>query len=485
MKFFKWLTRNVGLDTATSSAVLARMWSLLSGPITLLLVIKHLSPEEQGYLGVFESIVAVRIFVELGLSTVLMQFVSHERGQLTIDREGNLEGPHEHRVKIASLLKNAALWYSVLSLVLFAVLWLGGNMFFNSTAGSATGIGWQLPILLISINTACSLVMQPFFGVLEGMGRISEFFVVGLATSILTSLSLWLSLSLGLGLISIPISAFFGLLPSGVSLFRWRRLFRTLLGTPVRKNEGINWKKEILPLQIRTAVTAILGYFIFNLTMPMVFAILGSVAAGQLGQTFRLTAMILGLSNAWILTRSATYGRLISTGLYSDLAVLFRKSIVLAVVVSILGCLALTLPLWAATKLHAESLPASLGFLGVILRTISEVSSRLGSLSVILALGANTILSAFIYGLQAFVRAHRKEPFIPNAVVAAITVPLITYIGARYGGLEILVWSYFARTLLIELPLTVWVFNRSSCIKLNRIFSPENFHNDNSIKASN
>jgi hypothetical protein len=461
--------RLIGLDKATAAAVLARAWSLLSGPVTLLMIIHALTPEEQGYIGVFESIVAIRIFVELGLSTVLMQFVAHERGVLNACTISGLEGPKNNQVKVASLLKSAVIWYSVLSILLFFILWLGGSYYFSTNSAAHSNINWQWPILLLSINTAISLIMQPFFGILEGMGKISEFFFVGLISSILMSLSLWGSLAADLNLMAIPISAFAGILPGIVCLIRWRKLFVNLFRTKIPFGEGINWKQDVLPLQIRTAITAILGYFIFNLTMPMIFAMLGSVAAGQFGQTFRLTAMVLGLANAWILTRAALYGRLISLGAKDDLIVIFRRSIIISVVVSVIGCVALAIPLLAANYIHLLTIPEFAGSIEPMLLLIAKIPIRLGSNSVMIALAINTVLCAFVYGMQSFVRAHRKEPFIPNAIIAAITVPLITYLGAHHGGLEWVAWGYFTRTLLIELPLTMWIFNRASSVRLREI----------------
>jgi hypothetical protein len=461
------------MDTATSSAVLARTWSLLSGPVTLIMIVRFLSPEEQGYLGIFESIVAIRIFMELGLSTVLMQFIAHERGSLKLDRKTGLSGEKNHLLKVASLLKTASKWYLLMSLILFFAIWITGRYYFSRTNGDHSNIHWEIPLLLISINTALSLLMQPFFGVLEGMGKIAEFFIVGLASAVLMSLSLWISLAMNLDLLAMPIAAFMGLIPAVVCIFRWRHLFKKLLTTVVLDGEGISWMKEVLPLQMKTAFTAVLGYFIFNLTLPIVFAVLGSVAAGQLGQSLRLMAMVLGLSNAWILTRAALYGRMISQDSKSELTDIFRHSIIAAVVVAILGCGLLAIPLWCASKVNTEILPLSLDWLVPIVETISEVPSRLGSSSVMIALACNTILCALIYGLQSFVRAHRKEPFIPNAIVAALTVPLITYVGAINFGLEGVAWGYFMRSIVIELPLTLWLFHKNSCIDFRSILGAE------------
>ena len=73
------LLRRVGIDRAVGFAVLGRAWSALAGLVTLVLMTRCLSPEQQGYYVTFGSVLATAVFFELGLALVLMQFASHER----------------------------------------------------------------------------------------------------------------------------------------------------------------------------------------------------------------------------------------------------------------------------------------------------------------------------------------------------------------------------------------------------------------------
>jgi hypothetical protein len=467
------LASKLGLNSATSAALISRIWSFISGPVTLLLIVHCLSPQEQGYLSIFESLLAVRCFVELGLSTVIMQFVSHERGSIEISRQHGIVGLAGERSKIASLFKIATCWYAGLSILLGFILAYCGKLYFSKSVGSAEHINWQAPVLLLSVNASLSLLMQPFFGILEGMAKITEYFVVGMLSTVFISIALWVALSSKFGLLASPVSAFIGLIPGFVCIWRWRRVFLDLLRTSVPVGEGVRWFRDIFPLQVRIAVTSALGYFIFNLMLPIVFDTLGSVPAGQLGQTLRFPAMILGMSNVWIITRFALYGRMISQNAKQDLVQHFRKGLFSAVAVAIGASLLLAALLYLAANLNAilgSHIPDSLR---QVVKTIEKVPHRLASPSAILALLLNAIISAFVYGLQSLVRAHRKEPFIVNAIIAAVTVPLIAYFGAVMFGVEGVSWGMCLRTLVIEVPLTIWVFNRNSCITFRNIFARE------------
>src|SRR5579862_5483845 len=85
------LTR-MGIDRAVGYTVIAKGWAALSGAVSLVLLTRFLSAAEQGFYFVFVDILALQLFFELGLSTVVMQFASHERARLEWTSEGRLEG---------------------------------------------------------------------------------------------------------------------------------------------------------------------------------------------------------------------------------------------------------------------------------------------------------------------------------------------------------------------------------------------------------
>lgn len=75
----------VGVNRAIGYGVLTRMWSALAGPLTILLIATRFSKVEQGFYYTFSSILALQVFFELGLLTVLAQFAAHEFAFLSWD----------------------------------------------------------------------------------------------------------------------------------------------------------------------------------------------------------------------------------------------------------------------------------------------------------------------------------------------------------------------------------------------------------------
>ena len=62
------LRRKMGVNRPVFYTLVGRGWSLLSGPITILLLTTFFSPKVQGYYYTFGSVLALQVFLELGFS---------------------------------------------------------------------------------------------------------------------------------------------------------------------------------------------------------------------------------------------------------------------------------------------------------------------------------------------------------------------------------------------------------------------------------
>ena len=72
------LLAKLGVTRAVGWSLLAQGVRLLTGPLTMVLMLKYLTPEMQGYAYAFGSVLAISIFLELGFSQNILQFASHE-----------------------------------------------------------------------------------------------------------------------------------------------------------------------------------------------------------------------------------------------------------------------------------------------------------------------------------------------------------------------------------------------------------------------
>src|SRR5262245_29632940 len=92
------------LDRPVTYGALSRVAASLAGVVTLAAVALGLDPESQGYFYAFGNVLALQIFAELGLGTVLTQFASHEWA---------LRARPEARSRLASLGRFGVRWFAL------------------------------------------------------------------------------------------------------------------------------------------------------------------------------------------------------------------------------------------------------------------------------------------------------------------------------------------------------------------------------------
>jgi hypothetical protein len=87
-RFRRW----AGVDRAVFFSNAAQLTRLFTGPVTMALVLRYLTPEIQGYFYAFSGVVAMQVFLEMGFSQNILQFASHEFAKLRFTPAGTLEG---------------------------------------------------------------------------------------------------------------------------------------------------------------------------------------------------------------------------------------------------------------------------------------------------------------------------------------------------------------------------------------------------------
>ena len=164
----KKLLACLGVDRAVSYTLMGRGWGLLSGILTLLLVVRFLTPDEQGYYYTFASLLAMQILFELGMSYVVMQFTSHEMANLNWSEEGTVEGDSRAKARLRSLLILVTKWYGVVgALIVVVILPIGWVFFYVNNPQSS--VNWQAAWVMVS---SCSRNQYCFFTNISNDGRL-------------------------------------------------------------------------------------------------------------------------------------------------------------------------------------------------------------------------------------------------------------------------------------------------------------------------
>ena len=158
-----WLIKKLGIDKSIAYSSAGQMVSAGGGFITALFILKFLSGEEQGYYYTFKSILAIQVFFELGMNTVITQYVAHDVSHL--NWEGvTLAGEQRYLSRLASLLLFCTKWYTFFSTILLISLIVGGYAFFNQYGNQGQDIDWEIPWFILCVTTALNLLINIFKG---------------------------------------------------------------------------------------------------------------------------------------------------------------------------------------------------------------------------------------------------------------------------------------------------------------------------------
>lgn len=410
-------------DRALLSGLIAKITQASASPISALLILIHFAPELQGYYYTFSSLLALQVFVELGLSTAITVFAGHEWAGLSLDSQGRVVGRPESRSRLAALVKKALRWYLISACVLVIVLVFAG-VFLLGRAPSDSEINWMSPWLVLCALSAGTLALTPGWAILMGCDQVARVNVYRAAETIGRSIILWIAIIGGAQLWSLSIAAAFSLV---FALFFLGCTYRNFfLGLLREKDSGaLDWKNEVLPLQVRYAISWISGYFAFSVFTPVTFHFLGPVAAGKMGMSWAIVSGLSGLAATWIQVRSPSFGALVAQRSFVALDRLAWQTARIAFSVAALSTIGAILALLALASIRPD------------------LAARLLPLPLLAVFMLAEIFHQVSMVQSSYLRAFKKEPFLVISAVTGLTIGVGTVVFTGWIGEAGPAISYF------------------------------------------
>lgn len=429
--------RSFGVNRAIGFGLVTRLWGALAGPITILVIATRFTGVEQGFYYTFSSLLALQVFFELGLLTVLAQFAAHEFAFLSWGEKGVVMGSEPHHSRFHDLLGKGVRWYTISALLLIMLLIPAGLIFFGQ--GGGVDFSWRLPWTLAVIGVGCNLLLIPFYALITGSGDVAAVNRREMVGGVVGSLLGWLVILCGGGLYAVPAITLGTIVVGVVYLFKSKpalvaRAVSAALGRDPAPHP-VSWSAEVWPMQWKIALSWVAGYFIFQLFTPILFKFHGPVIAGQMGMTLSAVNAVQGICLMWMQTRSPEFAKLIATREWERLDQVFRKVLKQALAV------------WAVGAVAAVLVVAGLQqYTAIGSRFLSAAQFAL----FMVAVGGNVLIS----GWAVYMRAHKREPMLGISVAGALMVGTSTVsLGILYSSLGMAA-GYCLTTVLFSLPAT-------------------------------
>ena len=405
------------IERATLYAMANRLWGSASGLLTAVLVAAFFTPELQGYYFTFLSLLTLQTFVDLGFGELLQQFISHEWAKAASadpdERERSLS-------RLAGLLRFSLRWYGGVALLICAALGIAGSVYFRAFPHTSVGgaLSWELAWWIAVAVTALSVLLTPWFSLLEGANRVEKVHGVRLSQGIASRLAGFLAIAFGAGLFTVAVTRIVSFLVGVSGLGRDALGLARRLWSHPEEGNAVSYQRELWPLQWKFALSWLSGYLLYSLFTPVLFAFHGPELAGRMGMTAAAATAISSAAFAVMATKVPRLAILAAERDYPGMDALFRRATISSVLVS------------AAGALLFLSLLALSGQLGL------EISKRfLPILETSLFLSA-LVLQQIRFAMGSYLRAHKAEPFALLSVFEGLgAVPLLTLLGRDFGAL--------------------------------------------------
>ena len=380
----------------------------LSGIFTLILIPLFLTRKQQGYWFTMTSLAALAMLAELGFFQVTLQFAAHEFAYLKFDNN-DIVGSEEHRKRLASLFVFCAKWALSVAAVAFPVILLAGFLFLSQ---KKTGIPWGIPWVVYVAGGGVTFFTSALLCFLEGCNLVAAIQRLRLLITALTMLLMWLGLVFRFGLHALSLSMLAGALYGLYAV--WRRygpLFGTFLSES--KAAAYSWRRHILALLWRYALSWSSGYFIFQVYTPLAFQFHGPVEAGRVGLSVTLWMGVFAVSNSWLYAVTPRLNMFVSKRDWAGLDALFWRNLILSGATFLAGAIAVLALMHLLKGRYALidrfSDPLSMLFLAII-----------------------WFLQVIVNGLATYLRAHKREPLVLPSVLSAVYITAATIVCAGY-----------------------------------------------------
>jgi hypothetical protein len=418
-----------------------RLIPLLAAPITLYLVATRRSPVEQGFYFVLVNVQALASLVELGVGTIVVQFISHESPSLRWRADGALEGDEQAVARALAVVREGWRWYGWLAALLVLAGAAGAFAFGRGSVegGAPLAVAWAVVVLA----TAGYVPLVPLLCAIEGAHGLIRVQSVRLVQAGLGLAALWTGLLTIGALPAVAAFAVVWLLVPALWLGVAHRAFvRQMLA--VRSGSS-----SLTSVQWRTGVSWLVLWASPQLLVQIVLATSGAADAGRLGMSLAIATAPATLAGAWLQSRYPRFAATLAQSGRAALDALARRSTAEALGVCTLGGIAVT----AVAALLQRSAPA--------------LGARLLATESVAALCATGLAWIAIQALAGYLRADRDEPLLlAMAGGAAVAVSATALAASR--GVETAVRAYSLAVLFIAVPIVVLAFAAERSRRLAR-----------------
>ncbi len=430
--------KRLGMDRAIAYVFAARVCMALGSTGTVLLIVHFLSKVDQGYYYTLISLVNLQIIFELGFSFVVLQLAAHEAIHLQFGPDGRIYGDPNRRARLVAILQKTVRWYFLAGAIMAVTLLPAGITFFRKTTQPHDTV-WLGPWTIAALATVVLFVLNPLCSFIEGCGQVRQVAGMRFAQAGLAVAASWGAIVLGKGLYAPGLVVVGNVIAVLVFLGSRHKILLHLFREKYDP-KSLNWRNEVWSFQWRIAITWLCSYFTVQVLTPVLFASRGPIEAGRMGMSLSISAYTWNLVYAWMSTKATPFGQLIARKDYAALDHLFFHT--LRVSLGILGVI----------------VTACMAGVVAIQRLFPNLASRMVSPQLFVLLLITAVSTLIVQSEAIYLRAHKEEPLLWQAVIVALLTSAGAYFVAPRWGISGTCVVYFLSTGLIGVTSATLIF---------------------------
>jgi hypothetical protein len=204
----------------------------------------------------------------------------------------------------------------------------------------------------------------------------------------------------------------------------------------------VDWRREMLPMQWRLALTWGSGYLMNSALTPIALRLFGPEDAGRIGMEWTMMGAIAAVAQMAVLVKFQMMGRLVAMKQWQELDRLWLRQSLISFGLGVIGGMAGVL------------LVVGLRYFGFALAT------RFLSPAPTAMLMLTTVLLMIPAPMGTYMRAHRQERLLGPSVASAMLMIAIAIPLGRWLGPIGITTAYLLANVLI-MPWSVSIFLRS------------------------
>ena len=423
-----------------TASLINQIWTTISGMLIVLLVPLFLTEEQQGYWFLFGSFAVLYTFADSGFFNIILQFTAHEFAFLKLVKTKAVEGPDEYIRRIGSFFRFSLKWVCTVSAIAYPTIVTIGILYFVRDGVLQT---YLMPWIIYSTGFLIFFINAAILSFIEGLNVIDIVQKIKLLMSVINTSIIVLLLIFHFNIFELSI----GMLVSSsfilvCILVKFSEIFKQLLIEG--KKCKYEWKKEVLPLFIKNAISTVTVLLTLYIYTPIMHLYHGAVYSGKVGLSFNIVNALFIMSNIWIYTVTPTLNMYVEKKDWKALDKLFYKRVLLAFFTYISLVLGIIL-FWNLSERFEIPL-------------FTMIISRCFPLWALMFLIGAYLINIFDNAITVYLTAHKKIPLLIPNILSSLMVFLLTILIAKtmkpeyfFLGTFITYVSFFAVNIIIFL----------------------------------